>query len=77
MLIQMIDAYETRHEFCVVTEFAQVELFEVLEDDKYLLEEQVQALARQLVKALYYFLTNLNYSSGYETLEHPYWGMIY
>ncbi|PWZ21812.1 Protein argonaute 1C [Zea mays] len=63
-------------------EFAQVELFEVLEDDKYLLEEQVQALARQLdilfqVKALYYFLTNLNYSSGYETLEHPYWGMIY
>jgi fused-like protein len=48
-IIEMIDAFETPQEFCVVTEFAQGELFEVLEDDKCLPEEQVQAIAKQLV----------------------------
>ncbi|KAG2632043.1 hypothetical protein PVAP13_2NG058746 [Panicum virgatum] len=54
----MIDAFETPQEFCVVTEFAQGELFEVLEDDRCLPEEQVQAIAKQLVKALYYLHSN-------------------
>ncbi|CAD6342599.1 unnamed protein product [Miscanthus lutarioriparius] len=57
-IIEMIDAFETPQEFCVVTEFAQGELFEVLEDDKCLPEEQVQAIAKQLVKALYYLHSN-------------------
>ncbi|XP_042389024.1 serine/threonine-protein kinase TIO-like isoform X1 [Zingiber officinale] len=57
-IIQMLDSFETPQEFCVVTEFAQGELFEVLEDDKCLPEEQVQAIAKQLVKALHYLHTN-------------------
>lgn len=57
-IIEMIDAFETPQEFCVVTEFAQGELFEVLDDDKCLPEEQVQAIAKQLVKALYYLHSN-------------------
>ncbi|KAJ3693415.1 hypothetical protein LUZ60_008895 [Juncus effusus] len=57
-IIEMIDSFETPQEFCVVTEFAQGELFEVLEDDKCLPEDQVQAIAKQLVKALYYLHSN-------------------
>ncbi|XP_074572486.1 serine/threonine-protein kinase TIO isoform X2 [Curcuma longa] len=57
-IIQMLDSFETPQEFCVVTEFAQGELFEVLEDDKCLPEEQVQAIAKQLVKALHYLHSN-------------------
>lgn len=57
-IIEMLDAFESPQEFCVVTEFAQGELFEVLEDDKSLPEEQVQAIARQLVRALYYLHSN-------------------
>ncbi|GJN10615.1 hypothetical protein PR202_ga28723 [Eleusine coracana subsp. coracana] len=54
-IIEMIDAFETPQEFCVVT---RGELFEVLEDDKCLPEDQVQAIAKQLVKALYYLHSN-------------------
>ncbi|KAI4324879.1 hypothetical protein MLD38_030324 [Melastoma candidum] len=57
-IIQMLDAFESPQEFCVVTEFAQGELFEILEDDKCLPEEQVQAIAKQLVKALHYLHSN-------------------
>nr|XP_010938300.1 serine/threonine-protein kinase TIO [Elaeis guineensis] len=57
-IIEMLDAFETPQEFCVVTEFAQGELFEVLEDDKCLPEEQVQAIAKQLVRALHYLHSN-------------------
>ncbi|KAJ0979872.1 hypothetical protein J5N97_015346 [Dioscorea zingiberensis] len=57
-IIEMLDAFESPQEFCVVTEFAQGELFEVLEDDKCLPEEQVQAIAKQLVRALYYLHSN-------------------
>ncbi|KAJ4751848.1 Serine/threonine-protein kinase 36 [Rhynchospora pubera] len=57
-IIEMLDAFETPQEFCVVTEFAQGELFEVLEDDKCLPEEEVQAIAKQLVKALHYLHYN-------------------
>jgi fused-like protein len=48
-IIEMLDSFENAREFCVVTEFAQGELFEILEDDKCLPEEQVQAIAKQLV----------------------------
>ncbi|KAL3683437.1 hypothetical protein R1sor_001459 [Riccia sorocarpa] len=53
-IIEMLDAFESPQEFCVVTEFAQGELFEILEDDKCLPEGQVQAIAKQLVRALHY-----------------------
>ncbi|XP_022640398.1 serine/threonine-protein kinase TIO isoform X2 [Vigna radiata var. radiata] len=57
-IIQMLDSFESPQEFCVVTEFAQGELFEILEDDKCLPEGQVQAIAKQLVKALHYLHSN-------------------
>lgn len=57
-IIGMLDSFEVAQEFCVVTEFAQGELFEILEDDKCLPEEQVQAIAKQLVRALHYLHSN-------------------
>ncbi|XP_050385130.1 serine/threonine-protein kinase TIO [Argentina anserina] len=57
-IIEMLDSFETPQEFCVVTEFAQGELFEILEDDKHLPEEQVQEIAKQLVRALHYLHSN-------------------
>lgn len=57
-IIAMRDAFETENEFCVVMEYAQGELFEVLEDDRTLPELEVKAIARQLVSALHYLHTN-------------------
>ncbi|KAK6128127.1 hypothetical protein DH2020_038130 [Rehmannia glutinosa] len=70
-IIAMLDSFESTQEFCVVTEFAQVNItslsdylqsmvnfFEILEDDKCLPEEQVQAIAKQLVRALHYLHSN-------------------
>ncbi|CAM9097090.1 unnamed protein product [Chrysoparadoxa australica] len=57
-IILMFDAFETGREFCVVTEFAQGELFEILQDDSRLPEAQVQHIAKQLVQALYYLHSN-------------------
>eukprot|EP00466_Bigelowiella_natans_P014978 jgi/Bigna1/57040/fgenesh1_pm.2_\ len=53
-IIQMLDVFETKNEICVVTELAQGELFDVLEDDKQLPEKVVQNIGRQIVKALDY-----------------------
>ncbi|KAJ9526297.1 hypothetical protein QJQ45_009792 [Haematococcus lacustris] len=57
-IIQMLDAFETKTDFCVVTEFAQGELFEILEDDQSLPEDVVQGIAKQLVRALHYLHSN-------------------
>ncbi|XWS08043.1 hypothetical protein CRYUN_Cryun41cG0043600 [Craigia yunnanensis] len=57
-IIEMIDSFESQQEFCVVTEFAQGDLFQILEDDKCLPEEQIQAIAKQLVRALHYLHSN-------------------
>nr|XP_043610740.1 serine/threonine-protein kinase TIO-like isoform X2 [Erigeron canadensis] len=57
-VIQMLDFSESPQELCVVTEFAHGELFEVIEDDKCLSEEEVQKIAKQLVRALHYLHTN-------------------
>ena len=57
-IILMLDAFETRKEFVVVTEFAQGELFQILEDDTKLPEDEVRKIARQLVKALHYLHSN-------------------
>ncbi|XP_059676511.1 serine/threonine-protein kinase 36 [Gavia stellata] len=53
-IIQMLDSFETGKEVVVVTDYAEGELFQILEDDGSLPEDQVQAIAAQLVSALYY-----------------------
>jgi serine/threonine protein kinase len=53
-IIQLLDSYETDKEVVVVTEYADGELFSILEDDKTLEEEQVRLIACQLISALYY-----------------------
>ncbi|KAL3639379.1 hypothetical protein CASFOL_017286 [Castilleja foliolosa] len=45
----MLDSFESSQEFCVVTEFAQ---------DDQCPEEQIQAIAKQLVGALHYLHSN-------------------
>ncbi len=57
-IILMFDAFETERDFCVVTEFAQGELFDILQDDQRLPEKAVQQIAKQLVKALHYLHSN-------------------
>lgn len=57
-IIEMIDAFETKTDFCVVTEFAQGELFQILEDDRSLPEDVVKTIAKQLVAALHYLHTH-------------------
>ncbi|KAM9548944.1 serine/threonine-protein kinase 36 isoform 5-T5 [Guaruba guarouba] len=53
-IIQMLDSFETDKEVVVVTDYAEGELFQILEDDRTLPEDQVQTIAAQLVSALYY-----------------------
>eukprot|EP00667_Euglena_gracilis_P001390 EG_transcript_1392 len=53
-IILLLDWFETPTEFCVVMEYAQGELFEILEDDRSLPEAEVQRIAKQLVRALHY-----------------------
>lgn len=57
-IILLLDSFETEHEFCLVTEFAHGELFEILEDDKNLPEKEVRKIAQQLVKSLNYLHSN-------------------
>ncbi|NXP54527.1 STK36 kinase, partial [Heliornis fulica] len=53
-IIQMLDSFETDKEVVVVTDYAEGDLFQILEDDGSLPEDQVQTIAAQLVSALYY-----------------------
>ena len=57
-IILMFDAFETNKEFVVVTEYAQGELFDILQDDQTLPEATVRVVAKQLVKALHYLHSN-------------------
>lgn len=57
-IILMFDHFETESDFCVVTEYGQGELFEILQDDLTLPEKTVQQIAKQLVKALHYLHSN-------------------
>ncbi|MFS7938377.1 putative protein kinase ULK-Fused family [Helianthus anomalus] len=50
-IIQMLDSFESSQEFCG-------ELFEILEDDQCLPEDEVQKIAKQLVSALHYLHSN-------------------
>mgnify|MGYP000250286629 FL=1 len=53
-IILLLDDFETDEHFCVVTEYARGELFEVLQREKRLPESLVQNIAFQLVMALQY-----------------------
>ena len=53
-IILMLDYFETKTDFCVVTELAQGELFEILEDDGKLPEDIVRSISAQLVHSLHY-----------------------
>ncbi|EFJ37043.1 hypothetical protein SELMODRAFT_449688, partial [Selaginella moellendorffii] len=68
-IIEMLDAFESPQEFCVVTEFAQGELFEILEDDKCLPEAQVQAIAKQLVCMLSHLVRALHYLHSHRIIH--------
>ena len=57
-IIELFDSFETATDFCVVTEFAHGELFEIFQDDKHLPEEEIRSIARQLVHALHYLHAN-------------------
>ncbi|XP_029463799.1 serine/threonine-protein kinase 36 [Rhinatrema bivittatum] len=53
-IVQMLGSFETDKEVVVVTDYAEGELFQILEDDGSLPEAQVQEIACHLVSALYY-----------------------
>ncbi|XP_068100245.1 serine/threonine-protein kinase 36 isoform X2 [Hyperolius riggenbachi] len=53
-IVRMLDSCETEREVVVVTEYAEGELFQILEDDGNLSEELVRNVSAQLVSALYY-----------------------
>ncbi|GMH94574.1 hypothetical protein TrVE_jg13572 [Triparma verrucosa] len=53
-IILMFDAFETSHEFCVVTEYAIGELFDVLQDDSTLPISTLRPISVQLTSALSY-----------------------
>ncbi|XDV20856.1 hypothetical protein PO909_026070 [Leuciscus waleckii] len=53
-IVLLLDSFETERELVVVTEYAEGELFQILEDDGSLPENQVCEIACQLVSALYY-----------------------
>eukprot|EP00754_Rhynchopus_humris_P018270 Rhum_TRINITY_DN14598_c20_g1::Rhum_TRINITY_DN14598_c20_g1_i1::g.100932::m.100932/K06228/FU; fused len=57
-IIMLLDAFETKSEFVVVMEYAQGELYEILEDDRCLPEHIVQKIAKELTQALYYLHSN-------------------
>lgn len=51
-IMRMLDVYETDTDFCVVSEFARGDLFQIIEDNQTLPENVLQNLAYQLVAAL-------------------------
>ncbi|KAL5015967.1 hypothetical protein ScPMuIL_005556 [Solemya velum] len=53
-IIEMLDSFETDKEVVVVTDYAEGELFQILEDDGNLPEDQVKVIACQLASALFY-----------------------
>lgn len=57
-IVLLLDTFETKTEFCMVTDFGQGELFEILEEDKSLPEDVIRSIAQQLVSALYYLHSN-------------------
>ncbi|XP_050452311.1 serine/threonine-protein kinase fused isoform X2 [Cataglyphis hispanica] len=57
-IVQMIDSFETENEIVVVTEYADKELYDILDKEGRLSEERTQVIACDLVSALYYLHSN-------------------
>lgn len=57
-IITLFDSFETESDFVVVMEYAQGELYDILEDDKQLPAKEVQKIAKQLIQALHYLHSN-------------------
>ncbi|XP_029177902.1 serine/threonine-protein kinase fused [Nylanderia fulva] len=57
-IVQMIDSFETENEIVVVTEYADKELYDILDKKGRLSEERTQVIACDLVSALYYLHSN-------------------
>ncbi|XP_077402506.1 uncharacterized protein LOC144036080 [Vanacampus margaritifer] len=53
-IVKLFDSFETETEVVVVTEYAEGQLFQIIEADGCLPESQVREIACQLVSALYY-----------------------
>ncbi|XP_053703131.1 serine/threonine-protein kinase 36 isoform X2 [Synchiropus splendidus] len=53
-IVQLFDSFETESEVVVVTEYAEGQLVQILENDGCLPESRVREIASQLVSALYY-----------------------
>jgi len=45
-------------EFCLVTEIAQGQLFEILDEDKKMPEVEIRKIGQQLISALFYLHSN-------------------
>nr|VZI48141.1 unnamed protein product [Spirometra erinaceieuropaei] len=53
-IISMIDAFETQKEVVAVTDYAEGDLFQIIEDDGRLPEDVIRSVSGQLVSALFY-----------------------
>ena len=54
----LLEWFETKTEICLVTEYAQGELFEILDEDKKMSEKQVRRIAIQIAQSLFYLHKN-------------------
>ena len=57
-IVLLQDTFETKTEICLVTEYAQGELFEILEEDQSMPEAEIRKISMQLVSALHYLHSN-------------------
>ncbi|KAK0090146.1 hypothetical protein PV325_002571 [Microctonus aethiopoides] len=57
-IVQMIDSFETENQIVVVTEYADRELYEILDKEGRFSEEKAQMIVCDLVSALYYLHSN-------------------
>ncbi|XP_053298360.1 serine/threonine-protein kinase 36 [Pleuronectes platessa] len=53
-IVQFFDSFDTETDVVVVTEYAEGQLFQILQDERNFPESQVREIACQLVSALYY-----------------------
>uniref|UniRef100_T1JG69 non-specific serine/threonine protein kinase n=1 Tax=Strigamia maritima TaxID=126957 RepID=T1JG69_STRMM len=52
-IILMLDSFETKNEIIAVTDYAEGELYQILDDER-IGEEQIKSIACQLISALFY-----------------------
>lgn len=57
-IVQLLDSIETPNDFFLVTELAQGQLFEILEEDTKLPESEIKHITMQLISALSYLHNN-------------------